>query len=219
MRAIFLLELHTHGGYSGHMWKLVLIIFSAIAHPVIYQDGWVYQGSFMPQMNEMRVGYSLTSRIALVANGAYYQNLDEYQDYTVGANFLLKRWLAKDSQANIYAGAHVGHFEQMNNDGTAGHLFLQSDWENQDHYVLAKVKGVFYEDEEVYDTLFRYGFSPYVAGMEEIQTWLIFQAQYLKEQSRSAIITPMLRFFYRNVLWEVGYSTRGQSFLTLMVHY
>lgn len=32
-------------------------------------------------------------------------------------------------------------------------------------------------------------------------------------------ITPLLRFFYKNVLWEIGSSLQNDFYLTLMVHY
>ena len=32
-------------------------------------------------------------------------------------------------------------------------------------------------------------------------------------------ITPLLRFFYKNVLWEIGSSLQSDFYLTLMVHY
>ena len=32
-------------------------------------------------------------------------------------------------------------------------------------------------------------------------------------------VTPLLRFFYKNVLWEIGSSLKSDFYLTLMVHY
>lgn len=32
-------------------------------------------------------------------------------------------------------------------------------------------------------------------------------------------ITPLLRFFYKNVLWEIGSSLKSDFYLTLMIHY
>jgi hypothetical protein len=204
------------------LFVLVLFIISSqvFAHPVIYKGGWVYQGTFMPEMNELRLGYSLTSRVAMVANANYFENFDEYQDYTLGFNFLLKRWLGEDSQGNVYLGFHGGLYDQKSRteSESVGHHLLMADWESREHYVVFKSKGYYFEEAEEFDYMFRYGFAPYVAGMNELQTWFILQAYYFEPQSQEVIVTPMLRFFYKNVLWEIGSSTRGQSFISLMVH-
>lgn len=197
----------------------VLTIFNTLSHPVIYKGGWVYQSSFMPEMNNTSVGYSVSSKYSLMANSNHFKNIDNYRDYTLGANFLLKRWLNNDSQGNIYAGVHGGYYEDDFSSGEVLHSFVMGDWESREHYVAFKSDGYFYNNRKQYSYTARYGIAPYVAGMDELQTWLVFQAFYYEEQSKTAVITPMLRFFYRNVLWEVGYSTRGQSYLTLMVHY
>ena len=198
---------------------LLLLSTSVLSHPVIYKGGWVYQGSFMPKMNNMRVGYSASSKYSLVANANHFENIDNYQDYTFGINYLFKRWLNLHSQANIYGGLHGGYFKDDNTDGEVGHTFLMGDWESREHYVMFKTDAYFYDNREQFSYIGRYGFAPFIAGMDELQTWMIVQALYYEEQSKEVIITPMIRFFYKNVLWEVGYSTRGQSYLTLMVHY
>ncbi len=189
------------------------------AHPVIYKGGWVYQGSFMPQMNEINMSYSASSRYSFVLNADHFENMNNYQDYAAGMNFLVKRWLAHDSQGNLYVGARGGYFKDDIDEGLTGHGFLMADWESREHYVMTRAKSYYFDNKERYSYLARYGFAPFIAGMDELQTWLIIQGLYFKQQSREVIITPMIRFFYKNVLWEVGYSTRGQSFLTLMVHY
>ena len=93
------------------------------------------------------------------------------------------------------------------------------DWESREHYVMARAKKFVYEGNDRYSYLARYGFAPFIAGMDQLQTWMILQAMYVEEQSKEVILTPMIRFFYKIVLWEIGHSTRGQSYLTLMVHY
>lgn len=189
------------------------------AHPVIYKGGWVYQGTFMPQMNEMKVGYTFHPKFAVVAKSQSFELNHDYRDYTVGVNALVKRWLNHDSQGNVYIGAHFGNYEDDNGQGQAGHAFLMADWEDREDYMLFRTKKYYYDNKESQDYMLRYGFAPYVAGMDELQSWMILQLYYYSPQSKEALITPMIRFFYKNVLWEVGSSTKGDSFLTLMVHY
>lgn len=201
---------------------LFLIAFSggyALAHPVIYKGGWVYQGSFMPQMNEMRIGYTFHPNFSVVANSNRFENNKNYQDYSLGVNVLAKRWLQHDSQGNIYFGAHVGQYEDDAGDGFVGHGMVMADWEDREDYVLFRSKSYIYDGDNTQDFMFRYGFAPFVAGMNTLQSWFIVQLYYYEQQSKNVLITPMLRFFYKNVLWEMGSSTKGDTFLTLMVHY
>lgn len=201
---------------------LLFAVFSsgyAWSHPVIYKHGWVYQGTLMPKMNNMKVGYTFHPNFAVVAKTQSFEGNNNYRDYTLGVNVLAKRWLQHDSQGNIYLGAHVGQYEDQFDDGTAAHGYVMADWEDREQYVVFKSQTFYYNEDTAQDYMFRYGFAPYVAGMNELQSWLILQAYYFKEQSRKVLLTPMLRFFYKNVLWEMGSSTKGDMFLTLMVHY
>jgi hypothetical protein len=50
----------------------------------------------------------------------------------------------------------------------------------------------------------RLGVAPYEAEFDELASWLMVQAQWHSELTRSSAITPLGRFFYKNVLWETG---------------
>lgn len=204
------------------MKSLILIIifsFNLFAHPVIYKGGFVYQGSFMPTMNEIRAGYTFDPNFAFTLNANYFENMGEYQDYTLGLNMLAKRWLQHDSQGNLYLGVHAGQYEDKFDEGETINGFVMGDWESREHYVMGRVKSFWYDGEKRDQYIARYGFAPYIAGMDELQAWMIVQGMYLDEQSKEAVITPMMRFFYKTALWEIGHSTRGQTYLTLMMHY
>jgi hypothetical protein len=47
----------------------------------------------------------------------------------------------------------------------------------------------------------------------------MLQGMYMPKVDRTLTITPLVRFFYQNILWEMGSSTRGEWMLNLMVHY
>lgn len=190
-----------------------------LSHPVIYKGGLIYQGSFMPKMNELKVGYSFDPELAVMAKSQSFELNNNYRDYTLGINYLAKRWLSFDSQANLYLGAFSGTYKDDLGSGQTSHAMLMGDWEDREDYVLFKSKLYYYDNESSQDYMARYGFAPFVAGMDELQTWMILQAYYYDKQSKEVILTPMIRFFYKNVLWELGSSTKGDSFLTLMVHY
>jgi hypothetical protein len=198
-----------------------IVIFPVLAmgHPVIYKDGWVYWGSFAPNMNTQRVSYTFHPKASIETNSSWYLNNNDYRDYTLGVNYLVKRWLNQDSQGNLYAAYHAGYFNDSSADGEVHHTMLMGDWESRSIYTAGSAMAFFYDGEQRYKYSGRIGFAPYVAGMNTLQNWLILKVDYFKQQNRNVTITPMMRFFYRNALWEMGSNTKGDYFLTLMVHY
>jgi hypothetical protein len=53
----------------------------------------------------------------------------------------------------------------------------------------------------LHNTKLRLGFAPYLAEFDELSFWLILEDRKSTEQSS---VFPILRFYYRNALWEVG---------------
>jgi hypothetical protein len=64
----------------------------------------------------------------------------------------------------------------------------------------------------------RVGFSPFKADFNSLQSWAMLQLWSDPVTSQELKVTPLLRFFYQNVLWEMGASTKGDMMLNLMVH-
>lgn len=201
---------------------LLIILFASTqlwAHPVIYKGGFVYEGQFNSDMNTQRFGYTLDPKYSIELNSSWYSNIDDYRDYTLGFNYLFKRWLNQDSQGNLYGALHTGRYSDMNSSGNVNHYMLMGDWESREIYTAGSIMHYQYGDNTMTRYSYRIGFAPYVAGMNTLQNWMIFKFDYLYEDLRHVTITPMMRFFYRNVLWEFGSTLEGNSFLTLMIHY
>ena len=198
------------------------LLFSStlFAHPVTYKGGIVYWGSMMPMMQSHRINYSFSPKASLEINRSSIENINNYRDTTVGFNFLLKRWLQHDSQGNIYLNGHVGHFTQDNNkSGLATHQMVIGDWESRRIYTAGSIMNYSFDDKNLQRYSYRIGFAPYIGKMNELQTWMILKFDYFKENDRRLWVTPMMRFFYKNALWEFGANQYGDFLLTLMTHY
>ena len=202
-----------------------LIIFSFIfiipcqAHPVIYKDGGVYWGQFSPNSSVQKVSYTFHPRFAVEANSEFYRGLEEYKDVKLGINVLVKRWFLSDSQGNIYASIQGGTYNQKGGQGKVLSSKLTADWESRKFYTALGISSLRFDGDSVEKLSYRFGFAPYVAGMRTLQTWMIFQLDYFKEIEDKVDVTPVMRFFYNNTLWEMGANLDGKFFLTLMVHY
>ena len=203
------------------LFSFLTVSTSTFAHPVIYKGGLVYQGHFTGESNLQKIGYTVTPKLALELNSSYYELYSKNRDYTIGINYLFKRWLRDKSQGNLYGSLHAGfyHNEINRNLKSVFHAGLMADWESRKLYTAGKVMIKKYETETNYKFEYRFGFAPYVSGMDQLQTWLIGKLSYYEQISRNIEVTPMLRFFYKNVLWEMGSSFNGGMFLTIMVHY
>lgn len=196
-----------------------LLSAPAFAHPVIYKGGWVYSGSFMPASNVQRVSYSFHPNFSAELSSDYYRVIDRYRDYRLGVNALVKRWFFEDFQANIYASVHGGYYTQTATRGVTFHPQIEFDWESRELYAATKASLYYFNQRVLYKVGQRLGFAPYVAGMDTLQTWLMVDFEYFKEEANKLKVTPLMRFFYKNVLWEIGSDIEGDFFLTLMVHY
>lgn len=198
------------------MLKYLLFFFltttAAHAHPVIYQGGWALSSSNMPELSDNYALYSFTNRFAA---GVNQWRLGEKQLGLVKLNHLLWRHNGDGEQANIYlhAGAGKGAREVY----VSG---AEADWETRE--LFTAVKHYQFTTPGLMDfsmSQARVGFSPRLADFKSLQTWVMLQGMYTPDLDRTVSVTPILRFFYHNILWEMGSSTRGEWLLNFMVHY
>ena len=206
---------------------IILIIFvfiaKAQAHPVIYQGGWVLSTDNMESFSGNQVMYSFSHRWSA---GANYWRLgteeDEREVALLKLNHLLYRYNGENSQGNIYLhggyGLADGNSAFNRTDAYLGGV--EADWETRQIYTAAKyyhfnMAGK--QDVRMYQG--RIGFSPMLAKFEDLQSWVMLQGMVISDIEPKLMLTPMVRFFYHNILWEMGASVKGSWMLNLMVHY
>ncbi len=187
-----------------------LISFKALAHPVMYQGGWALNSTNMSQYSNNYALYSFTNRFAA---GFEHDRFDKINLGILKVNSLLWRDNGEDHQANVYLHSGIGFQDERKN--PLVNFGLEGDWENRTLYT--SLKHMQFENFSVSQG--RVGISPAKAPFENLQTWFMVQAMVIHNVEDRVMITPMLRFFYQNVLWEMGSSTRGDWMLNLMVHY
>ncbi|MCI5072576.1 hypothetical protein MRY82_06525 [bacterium] len=208
------------------MLKILLtacLIFSLklFAHPVSFK------GSVpITWMNEERKTEAITTYSIKYWWGVgshYFRIEDNKKDLDAlfaKTNFLLKRWNKKDSQANIYAWLGAGALWNDNSHFTylTG---IQADYETRRIYTEATFRSLrtFDNSEVVNIAQASFGLSPYLAGYEDLQSWMIVRGNYTPELEDQWMISTLLRFFYRNVFWEMGANHKGHPIINLMVHF
>lgn len=197
----------------------LLFSFKSFAHPVIYKDGWAISSSNMKDYSNNYVMYSFSNRFAVGVD--YWRFSQDKANTEMGflkLNHLLWRANGEDYQANVYVHGGLGVRDQeWAPRGTYGDYVVgaEADWETRVLYTSLK----YYQFSDLSMTQARVGFSPAIADFNSLQTWFMVQGMVVDDLNETVMITPMVRFFYQNVLWEVGSSTRGDWMLNLMVHY
>lgn len=170
--------------------------------------------------SDNQVNYSFHQKWATGLNLWRFKNEDE-ETTTFGLlrlNHLLKRWNYSDSQANIYLLSGAG-FAREEGSKIAYMGGFEADWETRVLYTSLKFAQFSSPSlTDVSMTQARIGYSPYEARYDQLQTWFMLQGMYMGQVNRTVEVTPLLRFFHKNVLWEIGSSFRSEWFLNIMIH-
>lgn len=98
-------------------------------------------------------------------------------------------------------------------------LGFQADWKDREIYTALKYSSAHIESDNMEFYEVRVGFAPYIAGYDELNAWVILQVQNSAVFQKQTVISPILRMFYKNVLWEIGSSLNGAYQLNFMARY
>lgn len=205
---------------------IFLSCFSLNAHPVIYKDGIVASSTNMATYSDNQLMYSWHRKWSSGLNHWRFSFLDGVREYGfLKTNHLLYRYNGQSSQANVYLHAGVGGVYTSGQEQKVDSALMagaEMDWETRSLYTAFKYyffKGKDFEDVSMIQA--RLGFAAFEADFDDLQPWLMLQVMAMPEANvqDEVIITPMLRFLYKNVMWEMGSSVRGEWMLNIMVHY
>ncbi len=205
---------------------LILILIGSIAnkiyaHPVSYKGSVSFMSWTQPYLTDIWTTYSFRPDMAVAAR-YMKMNMPEgnFQTELAQYDVLLKRWNKPNYQANIYAYGGYGAVRFNDLNGTTGIAGLEADAESRKYYISGKSEwmrpsvGPNFDHYEL-----RLGVAAYEAEFNEIASWLILQYQYHPSLAKPSVLTPLARFFYKNVLWETGASLDGDIMINLMFHF
>jgi hypothetical protein len=216
---------------SNILYTLSFFAFSQIlfGHPVNFKGSVGVMSYNSAAMNELSLSYSFTSRLALAG---FFLREDDSEFYLVRGNILAKRWNNEKSQGNIYLGLGTGT-ENYHDRSFSAHMGeIVADWESRKYYILAKHLALKRDvgradnrpQDDSHHSSLRLGFAPFLADYKDLNIWLIaqFDQHNLRfdqfEEGLPIEVTPYLRFYSRNVLWELGSSLNGSMKFNFMVH-
>lgn len=216
------IAIYTPMGYTKGMRILVLFLLAfsstALAHPVAFKGSFAIDSMNNSNIQNNILSYSTTSTSSLGLHHIYFPENNAHYILPHAA-FLLKRWNQKESQANIYAWFGGGTSLENKQVDFRSLLGFQADYETRSFYTMARSQGVFDElSNELFWLQYRIGIAPYLANANELHTFLVLETMYSPDFNREIMITPLLRMFYKNILWETGVSLTGEWTFNFMVH-
>jgi hypothetical protein len=194
---------------------------AAFSHPTSYKGALGVMTWNQPWLSDYWVTYSFRSDMALAARYMCMEMPEgRLEVYMPQFDILAKRWNEKDYQGNIYGYAGIGGAKMNAEKGTSVLGGIEADVESRSLFALGKIElmrpsmGEIFRHYEI-----KLGVAPYEAEFSEIASWFMIQYQYHPTLLKKQAITPLVRFFYRNVLWETGVSLDGDYQLNLMFHF
>lgn len=207
--------------------SLILFLYSlfssqVFAHPVSFKGATNYMTWNQPWLSDNWLTYTLNRNFALALRHMRMQMNDSSEMNFIGtqADLLLNRWNGKDYQANIYLYYSYGRALSNGSSYDGQIIGAEIDAEDQDYYFLTKYE--FFKTSNNFEqplALIRLGISPYKAEFNELAAWLIVQYQNHRGLKKNSALTPMLRLYYKNFLYEMGSSFSGDFMTNLMFHF
>lgn len=200
---------------------LIGIPFAAEAHPTSFAGSFAVMTFHQPHMSDLWLIYSFSPRLALAARGMRME-MPEGQAlaYFPQVDFLAFRENGEGYQANAYVYGGYGGGQFQNAYGQAGVAGVELDAESRKLFALARWEYNYSNQfSPSHRGEFRIGLAPYEAEFNELAAWIMLQYQVTPALTKSNLLTPMVRLFYRGIMWEIGASVRGDWMLNFMAHF
>ncbi len=210
------------------MQKLIFFLISpfllapaAFSHPVAYQGALGVMTWNQSFMTDDWITYSFRPDAAVAARHMRFDMPEgRMQFYAPQLDYLVKRWNGTYYQSNIYVYGAYGTATFQNQNGGAGLGGIEADSESRKYFISGKYEKMWANlGPDFYHAEFRLGAAPYEAEFNEIASWFMIQYQYHPMLLKKEAITPLIRLFYKSVLFETGVSTDGDWMLNFMFHF
>lgn len=190
------------------------IVGPALAKPLSYVDGTMVMQENDETGNTLTVNYTFNPHFALALYAKRDIGGEEF--YTIGPqlNALIKRWNLPEGQGNIFAMSGAGVSRQGSNSQPAVWAGFLADYETRRVFLSYEPRLTHSGDiETAFWQRAQVGFAPYLANYDHLNTWLVLRFDHHPAKEGHFVVTPMLRFFYKTIWLEAGYSSNNHLML------
>lgn len=190
------------------------------AKPLSYVGGTMVMQENDETGHTLSLDYTFTPSEAFGVYIKQEENGKEIFMFTPEINTLLKRWNLPDGQGNIFnmSGAGVATYHG-NNQPCLWTAFL-ADYESRRWYFSYEPRFVWDGDIEksVWQRAYA-GFAPYLANYDELNTWFLIRVDHHPAKNDHFVVTPVIRFFYKTLWLELGYSSDNRVMVNWTVQF
>lgn len=203
-------------------WLCLLTVQTSFAHPTSYEGGFALMSEFHPNVQEVSMIHS--PKYWLGTGVVTMRSPDKFELVTSQIGWLVNRWNLSSAQGNFYLLGGLGYGKMKSQTETEGAIYrlgAQADFETRRIYTFLRyVEHRFTDDDELLGDQFSaaLGFAPYLGEFDGLNSWVIFKF-IASNEFNDFIYLPMVRFFYKNFLWEIGQDFDGNSQFNFMVRF
>jgi len=197
-----------------------VVAVPAPAKPISYVGGTMVMQENDETGNTLSVDYTFDPHFAL---GLYAKrDIGGKEFYTIGPqlNTLIKRWNLPEGQGNIFSMTGAGTARQGSNSQPAAWIALLADYETRRVFLSYEPRLMYAGDIE---TSFWHrahvGFAPYLANYDQLNTWFLLRFDHHPAKNDHFVVTPMVRFFYKTIWLEAGYSSNNHVMINWIVQF
>ena len=135
-------------------------------------------------------------------------------------NMLLKRWNLPEGQGNIFFMPGAGEARQGRRNEPAAWLTLLGDYETRRLFFSYESRFMYARDIEksVWQRTYA-GFAPYLADYDQLNTWFLLRLDHHPAKHDHFVVTPVIRFFYKTIWLEAGYSSNNHVMVNWTVQF
>ena len=196
-------------------YQLLFYLTLAVAETVHAKPLSYVGGTMVMQENDetgysISIDYTFNPHFALALYGKYEINQDEMYMAGPQLNTLIKRWNLPDGQGNIFNMTGVGVARQGAHNQEAIWSTMLADYETRRLFLSYEARFLYAGDIEksVWQRAYA-GFAPYLANYDQLNTWFLLRADHHPAKNDVLVVTPVIRFFYKTIWLEAGYSSNN----------
>ncbi|MFL6520172.1 MAG: hypothetical protein ACJ8NS_08125 [Chthoniobacterales bacterium] len=201
---------------------LTLSLASVVmAKPLSYVGGTMVMQENDETGHTLSIDYTFDPHFALGLYSKYEINqANEFWMAGPQLNWLLKRWNLPEGQGNVFAMSGAGEARQGTRTEPVAWLTLLGDYETRRVYFSYESRFMYARDIEksVWQRAYA-GFAPYLADYEQLNTWLLLRLDHHPAKRDHFVVTPVIRFFYKTIWLEAGYSSNNHVMVNWTVQF
>jgi hypothetical protein len=190
------------------------------AKPLSYVGGTMVMQENDETGHTLSIDYTFDPHFALGVYSKYEINGKEFYMAGPELNSLIKRWNLPDGQGNIFTMTGGGVARKGSNTQPAAWAALLADYETRRWFFSYEPRVTYAGNiEKSFWQRAHAGFAPYLANYDELNTWLLIRVDHHPAKNDHFVVTPVVRFFYKTIWLEVGYSSNSHVMVNWTVQF